>query len=85
MNLTISRVVVAPAMAIISQTTLMYDAGRGVWEETVQRSVTITSQQAPRKQNTKLREKSLKYQVENWKRWLYISVTCVSLSQGCKR
>ena len=46
-NLTVSRAVVAPAMAIpnFSQTTLMYDAGRGA--ETGQSSVTITTLPAP--------------------------------------
>ena len=47
MNLTVSRAVVAPAMAIpnFNQTTLMYDAGRGA--ETGQSSVTITTLPAP--------------------------------------
>ena len=46
-NLTVSRAVVAPAMAIpnFNQTTLMYDAGRGA--ETGQSSVTITILPAP--------------------------------------
>ena len=51
-NLTMSRAAVAPAMAITSQTTLMYDAGRGAWAETGQRGVTITSQKAPGKHKT---------------------------------
>ena len=58
MNLTVSRAVVAPAMAIpnFSQTTLMYDAGRAA--ESGQSSVTITTLPAPGKLESRDKEVS---------------------------
>ena len=60
MNLTVSRAVVAPAMAIpnFSQTTLMYDAGRAA--ESGQSSVTITTLPAPGKLEIKLYQEKVK-------------------------
>lgn len=59
MNLTVSRAVVAPAMAIpnFSQTTLMYDAGRAA--ESGQSSVTITTLPAPGKHEIRLHQEKV--------------------------